>query len=169
MGKVGTPTGAYWKDSSPRDCFTSLPPQSHPLALTSGSAPWVGGGVGQWGWEKLRRPVFACVWKTKVGGRPDRATLRTGSQGAFIFSLQGPLTPALGSRTPSSRLCPFHLSTFLRNQVLGYPVPPQSLLSASRYSPPSHPHKSLKHLLNIRVPTVLGPPLSSCSSSRLES
>lgn len=159
MGKVGTPSPGPGGRTAHLGTVSPLSlPQSHPLALTSGPAPWVGGGVGQWGWEKLRRRVFASVWKTEVGGRPDRATLRTGSQGGSSFStfkVLSPLPWAPGNLRAASG--PSTSPQFLRNQVLGSPIAPQSLLSASPYSPPSHPHKSLKHLLNVHVPRISGP------------
>lgn len=133
MGKVGTPSRGPDGRTAHLGTVSPLPPQSHPLALTSGPASWVGGGVELWGWEKLRRMVLACVFQTEFGdvwtGLPLGRDPRGGRGGVFIFNLQGPFTPALGPRTPQSRLCPFHLSTFLGNQVLGFPHAPQSLLA----------------------------------------
>jgi hypothetical protein len=116
MGKVGTPSRGPGGKTAHLGTVSPLPPQSHPLALTSGPAPWVGGGAELWGWEKLRRALSACVFQTEVGdvwtGQPLGRDPRRPS--FSTFKVLSPLPWVTG-----------HLT----NQLLGCPIAPQSLLA----------------------------------------
>lgn len=165
MGKVGTPSRGPDGRTAHLGTVSPLPPQSHPLALTSGPASWVGGGVELWGWEKLRRMVLACVFQTEFGdvwtGLPLGRDPRGGRGGCLHFQPSRSFHPCLGSPHTSEQtlsLPPLHIP-----REPGAWIPPCTTkpfgTAPSLPLAIAHPailERALKHLLNVRVTTISG-------------